>query len=130
MSRMLGVGLSWVLFPFRWILRIIAGATKLLLSPLLRTADASPRLSRLISTLSSSMATQRGLLLLIGTVLVLLSLVVHAAVLAGLVMFGDGGRYLYWLCIPFAILHMGVLVGFTGIMLAVPLGQGYSSQRE
>jgi hypothetical protein len=32
------------------------------------------------------------------------------------------------LCIPFTLLHLGVLVGFTGTMLAIPLGQGYKDK--
>lgn len=99
-----------------------------LLDPLLRRFDASPRLSQTINNLSSSMATQRGLLLLLGTALVLLSLLVSALVIVLLVSGGHFDRTLYWLCLPAALLHLGVLLGFTGIMLAVPLGQGYKDR--
>jgi hypothetical protein len=74
------------------------------------------------------MATQRGLLLLLGTAIVLLSLVVSALVIALLVSDGHFDQTLYWLCLPAALLHLGVLLGFTGIMLAVPLGQGYKDR--
>jgi len=75
------------------------------------------------------MATQRGLLLLLGTGLLILSLLVHALTVILLVSSESFDRNLYWLCIPSTLFHLGVLVGFTGVMLAVPLGQGYKDTK-
>ncbi|MCD4687258.1 MAG: hypothetical protein K8S97_15120 [Anaerolineae bacterium] len=118
------------LMLLRMVLRVIGRGLKILLGPMLARVDESDKLSDLINTLSSSMATQRGLLVMIGTGVVLSSLIAHGLILIIMVTTSDFGRYLYWLCIPFTMLHIGVLIGFVGIMLAVPLGQGYRSQRE
>lgn len=75
------------------------------------------------------MATQRGLLLMVGIGTVLLSLLTHGVVLAVLVATDYLDRVLLWLCIPATMLHGGILAGFIGILLAVPLGQGYKSQQ-
>lgn len=96
--------------------------------PLTHRLDSSRRLSRRIDRISSLMATQRGLLLLIGTAIVLLSLVAHAVILVLLVTHYDLSSALYWLCLPAALFHVGVLTGFIGIMLATPLGQGYKDK--
>ena len=96
--------------------------------PLTNRLDKSRRVSRRIDRISSLMATQRGLLLLIGTAIVLVSLIAHAVVLILLVTHYDLSGGLYWLCLPAALLHAGVLTGFTGIMLATPLGQGYKDK--
>jgi hypothetical protein len=99
-----------------------------LLAPLGRQVDSSGTLSNLIDQLSSSMATQRGLLLMIGTGLLVVSLLIHFAVLVMMVASDSFDRNLYWLCIPFTLVHAGVLIGFTGAMLATPLGQGYKDK--
>jgi ABC-type polysaccharide/polyol phosphate export permease len=91
------------------------------LKPFSGLVDSSGRLSNAINSLSSSMATQRGLLLA-------LSLVTSGVVLVLMVSTDKFDRSLYWLCIPFALLHLGVLAGFTGLMLATPLGQGYKDK--
>ncbi len=117
-----------VLLPLqlaRSAMRLVGRGLSRLFAPVVRQLDASPGLSNMINSLSSSMATQRGLPLVIGTGLLLLSLVAHGLVLAILVSSDDFGRNLYWLCIPFTLMHVGVLAGFTGAMLATPLGQGY-----
>lgn len=93
--------------------------------PLLNRLDSSPRLSRRIDRISSMMATQRGLLLIVGTVLVLLSLLAHGVVVFALVAYYNLSAALYWLCLPATLFHLGVLSGFVGLMLATPLGQGY-----
>lgn len=96
--------------------------------PLTRGIDSSRRLSQRIDRISSLMASQRGLLLLIGTAIVALSLVVHGVVIVLLVTHYALSSGLYWLCLPAALFHVGVLAGFTGIMLATPLGQGYKDK--
>lgn len=67
---------------------------------------------------------------MIGTGLLVLSLIAHGAMIMLMVATKSFDRNLYWLCIPFALLHVGVLVGFTGTMLAVPLGQGYKDDQQ
>ncbi|NLE50293.1 MAG: hypothetical protein GX613_02705 [Chloroflexi bacterium] len=96
--------------------------------PVTHRIDSSRRLSQRIDRISSLMATQRGLLLLIGTATVALSLIAHAVVIVLLVTQADLSNALYWLCLPAALFHVGVLAGFTGIMLATPLGQGYKDK--
>jgi len=114
--------------PMRLVWRAVGTIALALVRPILRRIDSSARLSHTISELSSSMATQRGLLLLIGMVIVGLSLLVNILVIAALVSAGRFDRSLYWLCLPAVLLHVGVILGFTGIMLAVPLGQGYKDR--
>ncbi len=107
------------------VLGLLAAGVVRLSRPLWRRADASPGFGRAINSLSSSIASQRGVPLLVGTVLVALSLVASGLVIVLLVTAGGFDTSLAWLCIPAALLHLGILTGFIGIMLAVPLGQGY-----
>lgn len=112
----------------RLIGRLVGRVLRVLFEPAAQRFDASDRLSNLISSLSSAMATQRGLPILVGTGLVVASLIAHAVVLVILVSSDGFDRNLYWLCIPFTMLHLGILAGFTGTMLAIPLGQGYKDK--
>jgi hypothetical protein len=126
--RIIARGLRLVLSPVILLLQWVGRRVERLTRPLAARVDASAELSVLINSLSSSMATQRGLLLMIGTVLLVISLLAHGITLVLLVASDSFGRSLYWLCIPFALLHVGVLAGFTGAMLAIPLGQGYKDK--
>ncbi len=108
--------------------RLVGRAVGTLFEPAVRRVDASDRLSGLINSLSSAMATQRGLPILVGTALLVVSLIAHAVVLAILVSSDGFDRNLYLLCIPFTLMHLGILAGFTGTMLAIPLGQGYKDK--
>ena len=108
--------------------RFVWGVLGALVEPAVQWIDASERLSKLINSLSSAMATQRGLPILIGTGLLVVSLITHAVVLVILVASDGFDRNLYLLCIPFTLMHLGVLAGFTGTMLAIPLGQGYKDK--
>ena len=135
MSKIVGWVLRVLILPARvviFLFRLIAKAglsfLSVLFSPVLKRIDSSEGVSNWVDFLSSSMATQRGLPLMIGTVLLVLSAIVHALVLVALVSTSDFNRNLYLLCIPFALLHVGILAGFTGAMLAVPLGQGYKDK--
>lgn len=133
MKRFAATVFRLLLFPLtllRWLGGRVTRLLGTLAAPLVHKLDTSPRLSALINSLSSSMATQRGLLLMIGTGVVVLSLIAHLLTVVILVSAAHLSHYLYWLCLPFALLHIGVLIGFTGIMLAVPLGQGYKSQPD
>lgn len=128
MKRIAGGLARLILLP----LYLVVGAARLLwaglrvaLGPVLRRVDRSPRFGGVITALSSSMAPQRGVPLLVGAGLVVLSFGISGLLVILLVETGHFDSGLYWLCIPAALLHLGVLTGFVGIMLAVPLGQGY-----
>jgi hypothetical protein len=108
--------------------RLLGRVVGTLLAPATQKFDSSENLSNLINSLSSSMATQRGLPILVGTALLVLSWITHGIVLVVLVSTDTFDRNLYWLCIPFTLMHLGVLAGFTGTMLAIPLGQGYKDK--
>ena len=124
MKRVLSVITSIIALPFR----LMAGLLTRVFRPLSVRLDSSKWLSDLINQISSSMATQRGLLLMIGTALLVVSLLVHGLIIIILVTAADFNRNLYLLCIPSTMLHLGVLAGFTGTMLAIPLGQGYQDK--
>jgi hypothetical protein len=127
--RLLFALIKVVLWPVRLVIRLVVAILGRIFSPFVGRLDSSDNLSNFINQISSSMATQRGLLLMTGTVLLVLSLVVHGLVVVILVASSSFDRVLYWLCIPFMLFHVGVLVGFTGIMLATPLGQGYKDNK-
>lgn len=130
MGRFMSVVRRIVLVPFRLfvLLRGLLWVITPIARPVLGYVDSSGGLSNYINQLSSSMAKQRGLLLVVGTGLLMLSLITHGIVVVGLVVSDAVSSNLYWICIPFTLLHVGVMVGFTGAMLAVPLGQGYKDK--
>lgn len=131
MNRALRLLLKIVLLPItllRLIMRPVGRLLNPLFAPAVRVIDSSERLSNSINSLSSAMATQRGLPLVVGTGILILSLIAHGIVLVALVSTDNYDRNLYWLCIPFTLMHVGVLAGFTGAMLATPLGQGYKDK--
>lgn len=97
-------------------------------APIFKVVDESDQLSNLINSVASSTASQRGVPLMAGTALLILSLIMHGIVIVGLVASDSFDRNLYWLCLPLTIFHVGVLAGFTGAMLATPLGQSYKDQ--
>jgi hypothetical protein len=109
--------------------RLLVNILGLLFAPLIHRIDSSEALSTRINSISSSMATQRGLLLMVGTGILALSLVVHGIVMVLMVSTDSFDRNLYLLCVPVTLFHIGVLAGFTGAMLATPLGQGYKDNK-
>jgi hypothetical protein len=130
-NRVLRLLLRVIFLPLslmRMVGRLFGRVLGMLLAPATQRFDSSENLSNLINSLSSSMATQRGLPILVGTGLLVLSLISHGIVLVVLVSTDTFDRNLYWLCIPFTLMHLGVLAGFTGTMLAIPLGQGYKDK--
>jgi hypothetical protein len=77
--------------------------------------DRSPRLAKLIEYMSTLMAKQRGLPVVIGIVLVIVSFVVQAIdvyVQSQLLAL-----------IGVATLHIGILAALIGLLLAEPLGK-------
>lgn len=130
---MLSLIVRLLLLPFRLVvavLRVLMRPIGVIVNPIVARIDSSSSLSTFINRLSSSMATQRGLLLIVGTATMAVSLLAHALVLLIMVSTGSFDRNLYWLCIPFVLSHLGVLIGFTGAMLATPLGQGYKDEQQ
>ena len=115
-------------FPFRLFWGVLHVVFRPVTGLLLGRLDRSPTLGRLIGRASSLMATQRGLLLMVGVVLLFVSVILHFLALVAMVSWGGMSEAVYWLCVPFAMLHVAVLVSFVGIMLATPLGQGYSDR--
>jgi hypothetical protein len=112
----------------RLVSRLLGRLLGTLFAPVTRKFDSSEYLSSLINSLSSAMATRRGLPILVGTALLVVSWITHGIVLAVLVSTANYDRNLYLLCIPFTLVHLGILAGFTGTMLAIPLGQGYKDK--
>jgi hypothetical protein len=75
--------------------------------------------------LSSALATRRGMPLLTGTVLIIVSFFCFGAVVVGLVVSDHAASAWLLMCLPLFILHVAIFAGFTGAMLATPLGEGY-----
>ena len=128
MKRSTGALNKLIALPFtvaRGLFRLLWAGLMVVSGPLRRLVDTSPRFGGAINWLSSVMAPQRGMPLLVGTVLVALSLVTSGLIIILLVASGRFGVALYWFCIPAVLLHGGVLAALIGIMVAAPLGQGY-----
>lgn len=83
---------------------------------LVAALNSSRTLGRLISFFSGALARNRGVPILAGVVLVVISLVVH--VLAAIT--DDVG----WRIIAFLVLHAAIFTGLLGVLLAEPLGRG------
>ena len=78
--------------------------------------DRSPRIKSLIKWLSSTLAAQRGLPVMGALFLTVFSLVVHIAWIAT-------RNDVIGVC-GFLVLHLAILIGFLGVLLAEPLGRG------
>jgi hypothetical protein len=86
------------------------------MTPIFDWLDRSPRLKDLIKWLSTTLAAKRGLPLIGAIAFTIISLVVHiVAALSGSVFLGICGM---------TILHLGIIIGFLGVLLAEPLGRG------
>ena len=78
--------------------------------------NRSKALNRLITFLSVRLAHYRGVPILIGVVLAILSWPLHLiAILTGLT---------GWYIAAFSILHLAIIFGLVGILMAEPLGKG------
>jgi hypothetical protein len=78
--------------------------------------DRSLRIKNLIKWLSTSLASRRGLPVLSAIVLTVISLIVHIIAVIS-------GNQIVSLC-GFSLLHIAILIGFLGVLLAEPLGRG------
>ena len=82
----------------------------------MRQLDRSERIKSLIKWLSTSLASRRGLPVLVAILLTAISLIVHIVAVIS-------GNTLITLC-GFVVLHLAVFVGLLGTLLADPLGRG------
>jgi hypothetical protein len=82
-----------------------------------RQIDRSAWLTDLIKRLSTGLSRRRGLPLIVAIVVIILSLILHLLALA----FPGSGLML---ACAFTVLHVGLLIGFIGIVLMEPLGRG------
>lgn len=87
--------------------------------------DKNPYLARLLAFVSTTLAVQRGLPMLAGTVLVVLSCLASVILLPLVVAITEASGWWLLLLIPALLLHLGVIVAFIGFMMAAPLGKGY-----
>ena len=78
--------------------------------------NRSKTLGRMISFLSVRLAHYRGLPILLGVIFAILSWLVHLIAY----MTGSGA----WQVIAFTLLHLALISGFLGILMAEPLGKG------
>lgn len=92
-----------------------------------RFIDRSSRISRLLERTTGALARQRGLPLVAGAVLVVVSLILFGVILIGLVSSDNAPSPFLWLCLPLCVIHLAVFLGFLGAMIAVPLGEEFRS---
>ncbi|MBZ0304599.1 MAG: hypothetical protein K8I82_00895 [Anaerolineae bacterium] len=92
---------------------------------MLRLFDKNKSFARFLNIFSKTLAYQRGLLMIIGVALTVVSWLVMGIVLIAIVSDAEVEDIWYLLCLPGSLLHLAVLVGFIGVMMVIPLGQGY-----
>lgn len=92
---------------------------------MLRRIDSSERLSNFLVRVSSTTARNRGLPLVVGTSFLIVSFLTFGLVLLSLVLSDNAPQAWLWICLPVTFLHIALFAFFTGVMLAVPLGEGY-----
>lgn len=95
---------------------------------MLKKLDQSPRISQFLRSISTAMAKQRGLPMLVGTGFLIVSGLCFAVIIPALVISDNLPAPALWLCLPLALFYVGVIIGFIGFMLATPLGEEYRSQ--
>ncbi len=93
---------------------------------LLRQIDRNVWLRNALNRLSNTLAINRGLPMVVGLGLVILSLITVSIGIPLLVFLSDD-VVMGWLflCIPALLLHLGIIVALVGFMLVTPLGRGY-----
>lgn len=92
---------------------------------MLRRFDSNPAIAESFIRLTRYLAANRGLLLLAGTGLAILSLVLSIVVMVAIVSSSAVGTIWLLLLLPLVLLHLAVILGFIGMMLIIPLGQSY-----
>lgn len=83
---------------------------------MLNNLDKSEAVSRAIRWLSTTLSARRGLPMIAAIGLTIFSLLVH-------IVFALTGNALIGIC-GFGLLHIAIIVGFVGALLAEPLGRG------
>ncbi|MBX3064210.1 MAG: hypothetical protein KF726_14630 [Anaerolineae bacterium] len=83
---------------------------------MLNRLDRAEWLSRLIRWMSTTLAAKRGLPVIAAIAMTVISLIVH-------VVWVISGSMVVGLC-GFGLLHLAILIGFVGVLLAEPLGRG------
>src|SRR5688500_7333568 len=96
-----------------------------MLRPLLHKVDTSRFLGNFLTGSSSFLARRRGLLMLAGTGITILSLILTAIFMLVIVSSAEVSNIWLLLCIPATLLHLGVILGLIGVMMVIPLGQSY-----
>ena len=92
---------------------------------ILKKIDSYAFIGNLLSQSSRFMAVNRGFLMLLGTGLIILSAIATLIVMVVIVSSAEVGMIWLLLCIPAALLYIGLIAGFIGVMMIIPLGQGY-----
>lgn len=83
---------------------------------LLDMLNRSTALNNLINFFSTRLAHYRGVPILVGVVLIVVSIIVH--LIAALT--NSTG----WYIVAFTVLHAAIFIGLVGVLLAEPLGKG------
>lgn len=81
----------------------------------MRRFDESPRIARLLERLSAGLARQRGLLVVIGVLLIIISFIISLVNLSA----NSSTLDLLWTL----TLHVGILMALIGLLLVEPLGR-------
>jgi hypothetical protein len=87
--------------------------------------DSSARIGRYLTLISSTLAVYRGLPMMLGAGLVLLSCLLSALLIPLIIALTDSSAWWALLCLPLGLLQLGVLASLIGGMMSEPLGRGY-----
>lgn len=90
-----------------------------------RRLDSSAALGKLLNSISKNLAAKRGLPLLVGAGLTVVSAIVMLVVMIIITSQPEVGAIWLLLCLPAGLLHLAVFIGFVGTMMLIPLGQSY-----
>jgi len=85
--------------------------------------DESKFVGEFLAKLSTTLAVYRGLPMLVGTGLVIASLVTSLIVIPIIAL--SENTILFLLCIPTILFHLGTITALIGIMMSAPLGRGF-----
>jgi len=81
----------------------------------MRKIDESPRIARLLERFSSGLARQRGLPVVLGILLLIVSFIVHLANLSA----NNAALDVVWSITH----HLGIIIALIGLVLIEPLGR-------
>jgi hypothetical protein len=95
------------------------------MTALLKWIDKNPRIGKLLTRISAVWAVNRGLPMIFGAALVLLSCGLTGLILPLIVSTEAVADIWLLMCLPALILHGGIFIGFLGFMMSQPMGAGY-----